>query len=205
MCVDPDATLSAWFYGYYLFMAEIDDAEGVKKRPTFVTKPTGNVPVFALFYQRMAHALGAASNAMDKARPKVDARHQLMFDAEDSAVQWFFRTARTEANFYESCQLRDRLRELAQKPQRMPEETAEAAQKYNQWRFILGDELSNAESALPVMEKDMRLNFRYGGDHTFEDGNEMLRAKIQLLKYEILNDLPAIASKLGIPDQPKRE
>mgnify|MGYP000635540148 CR=1 FL=1 len=41
---------------YYLFLAEIADAEGMKKLPTYEIKPTGNVPVFARFYREMEKA-----------------------------------------------------------------------------------------------------------------------------------------------------
>lgn len=198
MCVDPDAELPEVFYGYYLFMAEIADAEGVKKRPTFVRSPTGNRPVFERYYRRMEELLKKAASEAKAIQQSYGARHDLMSQAEISSIRWFYHTARTEANFYESCRIRDRLRELAEKPQLAGEESKEAGELYTRWLLVLSDELENAREALPIMENDVRLNFKYGGDHTFEDGAEMIRAKIQLLESEIEDDLPALAQKLKL-------
>jgi hypothetical protein len=48
------------------------------------------------------------------------------------------------------------------------------------------------------MEADPRLNFRYGGDHTFSDGARMIQAKLEILKREIAEFLPAVARRVGI-------
>jgi hypothetical protein len=55
---------------------------------------------------------------------------------------------------------------------------------------------SNARQALPVARKDIRLDFHYGGDHTFPHLQDMLRAKIRLLRSEIDEFLPSVLSKL---------
>jgi hypothetical protein len=198
MCADPDAKVPEVFYGQYLFHAEIADGEGIKLKPTFVTSPTGNVPVFGKFYRQMEDLLRRAVDETAAARPLVPDRCRLMFDAEDSPVRWFYHTARTEANFYESCQLRDRLIALAAQETRTQEEIAEARRTYERWRTVLLDEKANATEALPVMEADVRLDFYYGGDHRFSHGADMIRAKLELIDGEINEFLPALASKCGL-------
>jgi hypothetical protein len=198
MCADPEAKLPGLFLGYYLFMAEIADEEGLRPRPTFVISPTGNVPVFGKFYRRMEELLSSAVEEMDAARPLVPERLRLTFNAEDSAVRWFYHTARTEANFYESCQLRDALLEMAGRKDLDSETVARARGMYARWREVLLDEKANAEQALPVMEADVRLDFRYGGDHTFSHGADMMRAKLDLIEGELSKTLPAIANRLGV-------
>ncbi|MEM2936144.1 MAG: hypothetical protein QW231_03085, partial [Candidatus Bathyarchaeia archaeon] len=75
MCADPTAKLPEVFYGLYLFRAEITDAEGLKRHPTFVTSPTGNVPVFGKFYRQMEALLKKAADEIEAASPLVPDRH----------------------------------------------------------------------------------------------------------------------------------
>jgi hypothetical protein len=65
---------------------------------------------------------------------------------------------------------------------------------------VLLDEKANAVEALPVMEADMRLDFYYGGDHTFSHGAEMIRAKLHILEKEIDEFLPSLARRCGLQD-----
>ena len=71
----------------------------------------------------------------------------------------------------------------------------EARTLIEQWQEVLLDEQANARAALPVMENDPRLNFRYGGDHSFEDGPTMIRAKLDLIAHEIAAYLPTLMKK----------
>ena len=199
MCVDPEATLPQVFYGKYLFLAEMSDKEGLPDRPTFVTKPTGNVPVFAKFYREMEVILANAEKEIDTATPDVPERCALAFASEASAIRWFHATVRTEANFYESCILRDRLLALAGKSDVTPEQRAEAAKDLARWRTVLEDELANAIAAIPLVQGDVRLDFYYGGDHTFPHAEAMLNEKIAILKSELADFLPGIARKLTLP------
>ena len=114
-----------------------------------------------------------------------------------SSVRWFFHTARTEANFYESCQLRDRLLSFAEKENPTTSERDEARVAFGRWRDVLLDEKANATEALPVMEADVRLDFYYGSDHTFSHGSDMIRAKLALLDREINAFLPGLARRCG--------
>jgi len=198
ICADPDASLPPVFYGRYLFHAEIMDAEGLKLEPTFVKSPTGDAPVFERFYRKMEADLQHAVAEMDSARSLVPARCQLMFDAEESPIRWFYHTARTEANFYESCRLRERLLAIADQVQKSAADIAVAREFYARWLEVLQDERANAAAALPVMQADMRLDFYYGSDHTFSHGAEMLRAKLELLEHEINDFLPELAERIGV-------
>lgn len=202
MCADPDAELPEVFYGYYLFLAEISDDEGVKKRPTFVTSPTGDVHVFGRFYRKMEELLRKAVDELDAAKPFVSNRRRLTFDAEYSPVRWFYHTARTEANFYESCRLRDELLELAAGDTGEIDHDAAGA-AYTRWRKVLLDERANAEAALKVMQGDVRLDFYFGSDHTFSHGEDMIRAKLELIESEIESFLPELAERVGVVRQPR--
>lgn len=198
MCANPQAALPDVFYGRYLFHAEITDADGLKLEPTFVTSPTGNVPVFGRFYRKMAHLLKQAADELAAARALVPEHCRLTFSAEDSPIRWFYHTARTEANFYESCQLRDSLLAFAATPDHSEDELTQMQSHYDRWKEVLSDELENAREALPVMEHDMRLDFYYGSDHTFSHGTDMIKAKIDLLETEINVFLPEVARKCGL-------
>jgi len=196
MCADPEAELPAVFFGRYLFLAEITDKEGLPLRPAFDKSPRGDVPVFGAMYREMESLLRKAVDAVDAAGPGVPERCQLPFSAEVSPIRWFYHTARTQANFYESCQLRDALRELAALPELSSDQRSEAREKLDRWRAVLRDEVENARQALPVVEADMRLDWYYGGDHTFPHAADMMRAKLEILQHEISDVLPGAGSFL---------
>lgn len=190
MCCDPEAELPRVFYGQYLFRAEATPEEGLELRPTFIRSPREEDGKFERSYRRMEALLAEAARSCEAAAEEAPERCRLQLDAECSSIRWFYRTARTHANFYESCRLRDLL--LAGIPPR----AAESALALEQWRRVLEDELRNTEAALPLMEADMRLDWYYGGDHTFPHGVEMLRAKRELLRCELDTFLPAVAARL---------
>ena len=200
MCADPKAKLPDVFYGLYLFHAEITDADGLKKQPTFNTSPRGNVPVFGRYYRKMEGCLAKALAEIEAASRLVADPYRLTFDAEASPVRWFHHTARTQANFYESCQLRDRLLGLAgtQDKDKTPAEQAQARKDYARWREVLLDEKANTAAALPVVQGDMRLDCYYGGDHTFPHAADMIRAKLEILDGELATFLPSVAKRCGI-------
>jgi hypothetical protein len=196
MIANPEAPVPDVFNGYYLFMAEISDDEGLKKRPTYYTKPTGDVPVFTRYYRRMEELLAAAAEHMNAAAPLVPQRCHMAFDAENANVQWFYRTVRTEANFYESCMIRDRVLALVAKEDRRPEEDSEAAKLLEQWTDLLENERQNTLEALPVIERDPRLDACYGSDHTFSHTADMMRAKLEIMQTELEDFLPSLRAKL---------
>jgi hypothetical protein len=185
MCVERDAKLPNVFYGQYLFLAEMSDSEGLPARPTFLTSPRGDVPVFLRMYREMEAKLKLAVDEIEIAAPDVPDRCKLLFDSEASAIRWFYHTARAHANFYESCQLRDAWLALAKVETKTPEQIATATSQIKRWREVLLDEKANAEAALPVMEADVRLDWYYGGDHTFPHGADMIREKLRILDMEI--------------------
>jgi hypothetical protein len=192
MCADPNAMLPDVFYGRFLFWAEMKPEDGLARKPTILTAPRGDVPVFLQSYRRMETLLRGASEAADKAAPLVPDACRLMFEAEVSSIHWFYRTARTHANFYESCQLRDRLLQPG------VEETDEATRAglWQRWHEVLRDEEENTRAALPLAEADVRLDCYYGGDHNFSHSADMIRAKLEIIKQEIEEFLPAVRDRV---------
>lgn len=197
MCANPSSPLPEVFYGQYLFHAEAKDDEGLKKEPTFTISPASNTPAYGACYREMKEHLARAAANMRGAAPLVDDRHRLTFDAESGPILWFYHTARTHSNFYESCQLRDAVVALLKKKERSPEENAEGIRKVTLWNEILKDELANTTEALPLLLADMRLDPYYGGDHTFPHGEEMIKAKLVILQQEISEYLPSLAAKFS--------
>ena len=143
----------------------------------------------------MEEHLRAAMDLVNQAEAQVPPRLRNVFASETSPIRWFYHTARTEANFYESCQLRDKLLALAAKPSRTPDEQAEAARMLRRWREVLEDEKQNTEQARPVMAADMRLDYYYGGDHMFSHGVGVLDAKLKIIAGEINEFLPEVAAR----------
>lgn len=183
MVVEKDMEIPDEFYGYYLFMAEISDAEGMKKQPTFFREPTGNAEVYARFYEKMAALLADANTEIDAARLLVPEAHRLMFDAEASPIAWFYRTARAQVNFYANCALRDRLASGA---------STDRAADFARWREVLQDARANAEAAIPLVQDDVRLDWYYGSDHTFPHAEAMLKKKIEMIGTALEDTLPRL-------------
>jgi len=197
MCANSKAEVPRVFYGYYLYKQEATDAEGLKVRPTFVKSPTGNVAVFGKFYRKMERLLRHAVEEIEKAEPFVPQRLGVTFGAEASPIRWFYHTARAEANFYESCQLRDSIVAFAKNSERSEEEIVKHKALFERWREVLIDERQNAKEALNVARGDMRLDFYFSLDHTFPHVTEMLEAKLQIIEGEIEEFLPSVARQCG--------
>ena len=198
MSASPSVEVPEVFYGRFLFMGEMTDEEGLRLRPTFVSSPSGNVPIFGKFYRNMESCLKQAVTALDEAVPLVPERNRLTFEAESSPIRWFYHTARAQANFYESCQLRDALLAFSELETRSVEATEEHRELLARWRAVLLDEKANAEAALPWVERDMRLDCYYGTDHMFSHTAEMIRAKLELMEMEIESVLPEIGRACGL-------
>ena len=109
----------------------------------------------------------------------------MQFQSEEFPIRWFYHTARTQANFNESCQLRNAIRSGQIKD---PKEHNKALER---WLEVLKDERDNTIAALPVMKADTRLDFYYGSDHSFPHGLDMLNAKLKLIEQEITVYLPS--------------
>jgi len=198
MCADPDAELPEVFYGLYLFRAEAQDAEGLKKHPTFFTEARGDVEVFERFYRTMEGHLRQAVAELDAAADRVPESHQLIYGAETSSIRWFYHTARTTANFHESCRLRDGLLSPARGESSRGGDAGDTLEDWEQWAQVLEDERDNTEAAVPVAEADMRLDFYYGSDHTFPHLAEMLAAKLEIIDGELEEFLPSVGERLGL-------
>lgn len=195
MCVDPEAPLPDSFYG---------TIQSRDRHSVFITAPTltgasGTTPQAIEYYRRMKNLLQKAVSEMERARPLVPERCVLMFDAEYLSIQWFYRTVRTELNFYESCYLRDQLLTLASQESIASHELDEARQMYARWLRVLRDEQANATDAIPLMEADARLDFYKRKDSVvYHHGGDMIRAKLELIDREINETLPALAQQLNL-------
>lgn len=198
LCADPEAALPEIFYANFLFHRETSYAEALKRKPAFITSPTGDVPVFGRFYRQMEDILAKAVAEIKTAEEFVSQRHRLTFDAEALPIRWFYHTVRTQANFYESCQLRDQLLALAAKDFRTAEETTLAQDHYNKWHQILLDEKQNAAESIPVIKADSRLDFSLDFTLSFPPAVDMIHEKLNLIDYEINVFLPSIAHRCGI-------
>ncbi len=195
MCADPEADLPPVFYCQYLFRAEITDDEGLKFRPMF-WKNVQDGEVLLRFYRKMEGLLGRAVEEIRKTQSRVPERCRLPYAAEVSQIRWFYHTARTEANFYESCLLRDRLLALASQRSKTRKEVDEALKLHKRWHQVLMDEQRNVIEAIPVAKADMRLDWYYGRDHTAPHAADMLHAKLKLLRKEIHDFLPSVRRRI---------
>jgi len=183
MCCNRNAGLPEVFLGRFLFMAESTDAEGLALRETYMVDPSGDVAVFGKMYRQMADCLAQAEQEVDKADALAPKTGRMAFESEASAIRWFAHATRTQANFYESCQIRDQL---------AAGKLTDKRAALERWAAVLKDERANTAAALAVMEADVRLDFYYGGDHTFSHGADMIRAKLKLIDEEIKTYLPSL-------------
>lgn len=197
MCADPSAP--------------IPDEFKMLGGGSFVLPPTGDVPVFARLYRKMADCLAMAAGEIVLAEQVAPRENRFAFDAEASTVRWFHHTFRSTANYYESCLLRDKLLALTKESELSPANRAEAKATYARWREVLLDEKENSLAALPVMEADMRVDFYYGFGGSAAPGKahgaEMIRVKLKNLEREISQFLPSLAQRCGFvpgPDYTRR-
>ncbi len=193
MCADPDAVLSDVFYlngvGAY------DPKSNIKGIPVFDKNPTKPGSEFGRYYRSMEACLKKAVDEMHIASPLVPARCRLTFEAEDAVIRYFYHTERTQANFYESCAIRDKLLLLIKKENRTESELSVARKLYERWKIVLLDELENAEAAIHIEEIDNRLD---QNTPIFPAGVAANKAKQEMLRHEINVFLPSLAVKLGI-------
>ena len=201
MFIDPNYVVPDVFYGALGFFTEINPDETFKPRPLFFKSstemkslPSEKLTNYEKNYRKMEELMKQASNEMNKAKLLVPNYCNLMFGAENSAVQWLYHTVRTEANFFESCRLHDKMLAFARLASMTPQQHDEAAQTYKQLHQLLLDEKANAIEALPILEADARLD--WGGD--FPHGIDMLRAKLEILDHDINDYLPSLAKRCKI-------
>lgn len=186
MCADPEADLPACFTAKSAFGAHV------------LTEPRGDVEVFGRYYRNMERALYEAVRELDAAAPDVPRRCRTVFRGEVLPTQWFYHTARTHANFYESCQLRSFLLAFVESDSRTPEDMIKARTNYERWREVLKDERENTKAAIPIVEQDSRLdvhNARNGA--ALAPAKDLMREKLELLDHELNVFLPSLAAKAG--------
>ncbi len=187
MCADPKAELPPCYKAKSEFGSHV------------LTEARGKAEVVGRHYRNMEEALQKAVDEIQAATPDVAPRCLAVFHAEEFPVRWFYHTARTHANFYESCQLRDNLLGLSNAPPLPPEDIAKARVNYDRWRAVLKNERENAEAALSIVAQDSRLdphNTRDGAP--LEPAPDLLHEKLDLLDHELGVFLPALAQRLGL-------
>jgi hypothetical protein len=213
--VDYSPEIGPYFTGVYYLgpthpmcadqTAQLPDEFKMSGGASFVLPPTGNVPVFARLYRKMADSLAMAVKEIELADQAAPRKNRFTYDAEASNLRWFCHTFRSTANYYESCLLRDKLLALEKERERSPGKVKEARELYARWRSILLDERENAIEAMPVMAGDMRLDFYYGFGGGAAPGQchgvDMIRKKLEILDTELNRFLPSLASRCGfVPD-----
>jgi hypothetical protein len=209
--IDDSPEIGPYFSGaYYLGPAHPMRADPTDQLPdefkmssgaSFVLPPTGDVPVFAKLYRKMADSLAMSVKEIRLADQLAPKTSRFAYEAEASNLRWFYHTFTSTANYYESCLLRDKLLAFAKERERSPSEVAEARGLYRQWRSVLLDERRNATEAMPVMAGDMRLDFYYGFAGSVAPGKahgtDMIRKKLEILETELDQFLPMVARRCG--------
>jgi hypothetical protein len=187
MCANPDAELPECFRARSVFATHV------------VTEARGDVEVFERCYRDMERELLHAVLELDAAAPEVPRRCLPVFGAEEWPVRWFYHTARTHANFYESCRLRELLLAFAGRAPKTPQEVTEAQSSYNRWRAVLEDERENTSEAMSVVEEDSRLDVHNTRNGTaLEPAEDLMREKLALLDHELNVFLPSVAEQAGL-------
>jgi len=163
----------------------------------FLTEARGDAEVFGRCYRNMEHALMEAVKALDAASIHIPHRCRAVFEAEDLPTRWFYHTARTHANFYESCMLRNTLVPISKNDSKTPRETAEAQKQLERWRAVLEDERENTQAAISIVGKDSRLDVHNTRDGAaLEQAADLMHKKLVLLDHELQVFLPSLAEKL---------
>lgn len=157
----------------------------------------GDVAVWSGLHQQMETLLAEAVAEVRAAEPLVPERCRTTFGAEALPLRWLWHVARTQANFYESCALHGEL--LALPADALSGEERAAAQAlYDRWLEVLLDERANAEAALPVMQANVRLDFRDHSHMALPAGADLIRAKLVALDHDTNVYLPALAEAYGL-------
>jgi len=187
MCADEKAELPGMFQAKSRF------------GPHVLTGPTCTALQASRCYRRMEQALRKAAEQLASAEPLVPPRCTLTFHAEALPTRWFYHVARTHANFYESCLLREYFAGFSQQGSNSAAELPAAQSQYDRWRAVLADERANMLAAIPVVQQDPRLDVRYGfGGAALAPAPEMMRAKLKLLDRELDQFLPSVAQRCGL-------
>ena len=186
--------------GYYLFMMEMSDESALRPLRTYRVKPneifgyTGPecIPVLETYYRVLENHLKRAVSLLDEADPLVPERNKMIFEAETLPIRWFYLTARTLGNVYESFRLTAELRKLAEIYRAdNPIHAENAAKIVERFKEVLTDEKYNTLLALPIAQMDPRIETLHRRDHSFSRLGDMLEAKIDLLDEQMKCCVPS--------------
>jgi hypothetical protein len=206
LMLDPATVVPEVFSGQLLYLAEISADKALQFTRSFVRampevkgvvrlSRTGVLPAympaantidnFAVRYRRIEHLLKEAVGYFDQTLEVAPQANRLLLESEASIVRWFWHTARSTANFYES----HRLRECAAsrtigRPQ--------ALACHTQLIGLIDDERSNATAALMVVQNDPRVDLFYHPFLTLSHTEDMIKEKLRMLEHDRTIYLPGI-------------
>ena len=184
--MNTDIAIPEVFNGYFLYLMETNIQTAMNPLPTYYTEPpkrsgfseAESVPLTEAYYRVAEGYLERAVNALDRAEPMVANRCQTVYEAETLPIRWFYHTVKTCGNVYECFRLRNK------------------ADKASLLRLenLLVEEKENTLQAMPIAQKDPRIDTLHRGDHSFHSLRAMMQAKIQLLNMQIV----ALQRKKGV-------
>lgn len=195
LVLDDDEEIPEVFKGYFCFLMEANLEAALEPLPTYEplaytrTHPEGDSAVIETYFRVVQSHLERAVKALDAAQPSVLPACQDVYEAETFPIRWFYHTVRTCGNMFEAGRVRDALREETTRK--------EALRLATRLGELLQDELQNTLEALPISEKDTRLETLHRGDHSFSRLSEMLEAKIALTEKQIREKLPVLMEEAG--------
>lgn len=199
--LNPDTAIPDVFKGYYLFLMEINMESAMQPLPTYDLYPEmifgysgpESIPVLETYYRVVQDHLERAVAALNEAESMIPERSRVIYEAETLGIRWFYHTARTLGNIYESFRLTGKLKEWIEiNPLPSPEEIEKGEKTLKRLQEIMLDEKQNALEAIPIAEKDPRIDTLHRGDHSFNSLIDMLHAKIKLIDQQVEEEIPLI-------------
>ncbi len=181
------------FYGYYCFLVECNSEASIEPQPTCVplsytaTHREGDSAVVETYYRVEEGYLQRAVERLNQIEKLIRPEYQTLFEAETLPIRWMYHAVRTAANMFEAGRLVRSLEEQT--------DTAKAMKLLSRLEELLKNDLENTREALPIAEKDKRLDTWHRGDHSFNHLDDMLNAKIALTEKQINEKLPAWVKK----------
>jgi len=203
--INFDTAIPDIFYGYYLFLAEINPESSIQPLPVYDLNPEyvseyagpESLPVLETYYRVVQDHLERAVALLNEADPLIPERLRIVYDAETLPIRWFYHTARTIGNFYESFRLTCKLKNLIEViSTASSEEIRKGENALERLKKVLHDEKQNALDAVIIAGKDARLETLYRVDHSFSKLTDMLHAKIELIDKQIAEEIPKLEKNL---------
>lgn len=191
--LDDTEEIPEIFYGYYCFVVECTSEAAIEPSPTIVplsytaTHREGDSAVIETYYRVEESYLQRAVGLLNQIQELIRPEYRTVFEAETFPIRWLYHSVRTAANMFEAGRIVRALEE--QSDRKKPEQLLERLEE------ILRNDLENAHEALPIVEKDKRLDTWHRGDHSFNHLYDMLVEKIVLTEKQITEKMPVWIKK----------